>query len=264
MENILTKIKKYKQEELEHVRRKKSQADLIKKTRDVEPAQKVVHLFQQEGIHLIAEIKKASPSLGVIRADFVPTDIARIYEDNGVKVISVLTDEKFFQGSLQYLEDVRAAVKIPLLRKDFTISEYHIYEARAAKADVVLLIAAMLDAVQLKDFQDLTQELGMTALVEVHDAEEMEVALHHRPQLLGINNRNLKTFEISVETTLTLMRHFKNGNLPPIISESGLKDHQTLLRLQQAGASGFLIGESFMKAENIAQKVKSFMNGVES
>jgi len=170
--NTLQKIISYKLDELAHRKRKFPLGDVQKKTQDAKPAVHFLKNFRKEKINLICEIKKASPALGVIRDDFNPVDIAHIYEAHGANAISVLTDEHFFQGSLQFLIDIKKVAKLPCLRKDFTLSEYHIYEARGAGADAILLIAAALDDYQLKDYQALAVDLGMMSLIEVHDIAE--------------------------------------------------------------------------------------------
>jgi indole-3-glycerol phosphate synthase len=254
--NTLDKIFEYKKLELEHRRRKVSEKDLQKKAEDTEAARGFLSGFD-DGINIIAEVKKASPSAGIIREDFNPVDIAQIYADHGAKALSVLTDEHFFQGHLDYLEQIKAQVKLPALRKDFTLAEYHLFEARAHGADAILLIAAMLDPYQLKDYHDLACELGMTPLVEIHAKEELEPALALDLKLLGINNRNLKTFKVDIQTSLQLVENLEIS--APIIAESGLKDRHTLVKLHQAGINGFLIGESLMRADDIGAKLQSFL-----
>ena len=195
---------------------------------------------------VIAEIKKASPSKGVIREDFEPADIAQSYAEHGAACLSVLTDKTYFQGSTDYLKQARASCHLPVLRKDFMVDAYQIYEARAMGADCVLLIAACLDDAQMRDMEAQALALGMAVLVEVHDALELARALKLKTPLLGINNRNLKTFEVSLDTTLALMRDVPANRL--LVTESGIVSRDDVLRMGAAGVNAFLVGEAFMRA----------------
>ena len=196
---------------------------------------------------VIAEIKKASPSKGVLREQFVPGEIAASYERHGAACLSVLTDERFFQGSTAYLQQARAACNLPVLRKDFIVDEIQIVESRALGADCILLIAACLDDRQLAELEACAMELGMAVLIEVHDAAELERALTWlKTPLLGINNRNLKTFEVSLDTTLDLFSQVPAGKL--LITESGIVSRVDVLRMRAAGVGAFLVGEAFMRA----------------
>ena len=203
-------------------------------------------LTSYPGVAVIAEVKKASPSKGVISADFQPVAIGRNYEKNGAQAISVLTDVDFFQGSLSYLLQVREAVALPILRKDFIIDQLQIEEAHLHGADAVLLIAAILDLPQLVDYQAYAGELGMDVLVEVHDERETEQALLAGSRLIGINNRNLKTFAVDLETTFRLKKLIPSDI--PVVSESGLKTVEDFQRLKNEGIKAALIGETLMRA----------------
>ena len=195
---------------------------------------------------VIAEIKKASPSKGVIRADFKPAEIAADYAAHGAACLSVLTDEQFFQGNADYLKTARAACKLPALRKDFMIDEYQVYEARAWGADCILLIVAALDLAQMKGLESLAHELGMAVLVEVHDAAELDLALQLKTPLLGINNRNLRTFETTLDTTLSLLPRVPHDKL--VVTESGILGPGDVQRMRDNNVHAFLVGEAFMKA----------------
>ncbi|MEG0883623.1 MAG: indole-3-glycerol phosphate synthase TrpC [Janthinobacterium sp.] len=195
---------------------------------------------------IIAEVKKASPSKGVIRADFRPADIAASYAAHGAACLSVLTDEQFFQGSVAYLQQARAACAIPVLRKDFVIDPYQVVEARVLGADCILLIAACLDDAQMADLEACAHELGMAVLVEVHDGEELTAALKLKSALIGINNRNLRTFETSLDTTIKLLPRIPQDKL--IITESGIHGTADVQRMRDAHIHSFLVGEAFMRA----------------
>jgi indole-3-glycerol phosphate synthase len=196
---------------------------------------------------VIAEIKKASPSKGVIREDFIPADIAQSYAEGGAACLSVLTDKQFFQGQVDYLKQARASCQLPVLRKDFMVDAYQIYESRAMGADCILLIAACLDDAQMKTFEAIARSLDMAVLVEVHDEAELERALKLKTPLIGINNRNLKTFEVSLETTLTLKKHVPADRV--LVTESGISTRDDVLRMGAAGVNAFLVGEAFMRAK---------------
>ena len=195
---------------------------------------------------VIAEVKKASPSKGVLRADFEPATIARSYEAGGAACLSVLTDERFFQGSTAYLEQARAACTLPVLRKDFIVDEVQVHEARAMGADCVLLIAACLDDAELADLDACARAHGMDVLVEVHDAAELERALALRTRLVGVNNRNLRSFEVSLDTTLDLLPRVPGDRL--LVTESGILARADVQRMRAAGVHAFLVGEAFMRA----------------
>jgi indole-3-glycerol phosphate synthase len=201
---------------------------------------------------VIAEVKKASPSKGVLRADFIPADIAQSYAEGdgtlSAACLSVLTDKQFFQGSIDYLKQARASCGLPVLRKDFMVDPYQVYEARVMGADCILLIAACLDDAQMKSLEALAVSLDMAVLVEVHDEAELDRALKLKTPLIGINNRNLKTFEVSLDTTLGML-----GKLPAdrlLVTESGIATPADVKRLRGAGVNAFLVGEAFMRAED--------------
>ena len=216
-------------------------------------------LVQFKGVAIIAEVKKASPSKGVISPDFNPVSIAKNYQKQGAQAISVLTDQQFFQGSLLNLMQVRAAVDLPVLRKDFIIDSIQIEEAHLHGADAILLIAAILDVSQLKDYQQHAAELGMDSLVEIHDEKELEKALSAGAELIGINNRNLNDFTVDIQTTFELMKKIP-GDIP-VVSESGLATKEDLVRLFQAGATAALIGESLMRAGEKSDLLQQFRTG---
>jgi indole-3-glycerol phosphate synthase len=195
---------------------------------------------------VIAEIKKASPSKGVLREEFIPADIAQSYAESGAACLSVLTDVQFFQGSVDYLKQARASCQLPVLRKDFMVDAYQIFESRCMGADAVLLIAACLDDAQMKEFEAIARSLDMAVLVEVHDVAELERGLRLKTPLIGVNNRNLKTFEVSLDTTLALRAQVPADRV--LVTESGIHNREDVLRMGAAGISAFLVGEAFMRA----------------
>ncbi|MCW0374840.1 indole-3-glycerol phosphate synthase TrpC [Xanthomonas sacchari] len=203
---------------------------------------------------VIAEVKKASPSKGVIRPDFHPADIAVSYEFGGAACLSVLTDEDFFQGHDRYLQQARDACTLPVLRKDFTIDPYQVYEARTLGADCILLIMAALDDLQLAELSSLALQLGMDVLVEVHDIDELERALQVPAPLIGINNRNLRTFEVSLQTTLSMQDAVPRDRL--LVTESGILGPDDVALMRGAGVHAFLVGEAFMRAEEPGEALR--------
>ena len=209
---------------------------------------------------VIAEVKKASPSKGLIRPDFDPVAIARSYAANGATALSVLTDTKHFQGHLSFLERINQAVPLPLLRKDFTIGAYQIYEARVAHADAILLIVAALGIDLLEELLALAEDLGMAALVEVHTVEELARVLPLRPRLIGINNRDLQTFHTDIETTLRLLPLIPDDVV--VVSESGIKTATDIARLWDKGVDAFLIGESLMRAPDPGAQLRELLHGI--
>lgn len=202
---------------------------------------------------VIAEIKKASPSKGVLRADFHPSDIALSYAKHGAACLSVLTDERFFQGSADYLVQARAACNLPVLRKDFIVDEYQIYQARAMGADAILLIASALDVAQMQAFETLSHSLKMAVLVEVHNAEELNAALQLTTPLVGVNNRNLRTFEVSLQTTLDLLAKIPNDRI--VVAESGILNAADVKLMRDHQVNTFLVGEAFMRAKNPGEEL---------
>jgi len=218
-------------------------------------------------VALIAEVKKASPSAGVIRADFDPVRIAREYEMAGASCLSVLTDEKFFQGSLEYLKEIRQAVKLPLLRKDFIIDERQILEAAEWGADAILLIVAILTPEQLKHFHALATAAGLAALVEVHDEPELDRALAAGAAIIGVNNRNLKTFKVDLATTEHLAGRLRSAlaashsAFPLLVAESGIHTRADVERLSHCGARAVLVGESLMRHADLGAKVRELLGG---
>jgi len=265
-QNILHSILETKRKEVARLRRQHDPAALEAEAR---AAPRPRNFFTaatkppRRLLNLIAEVKKASPSAGVIREDFDPAAIARSYAQAGADAISVLTDQTYFQGSLDYLRAVREAVDLPVLRKDFLIDRVQVLESRAAGADAILLIAAALPAGELLDLVILATELRMTSLIEVHDADELLAVRsvvgfpHARYGLLGINNRDLTTFEVDVGTTIRLAELAGAGT--PVVSESGIKTRQDVERLRAADVKAMLVGETLMRADDIAAKVEDLL-----
>ena len=206
---------------------------------------------------VIAEIKKASPSKGVIRADFHPADIARSYERAGAACLSVLTDRQFFQGAPEYLQAARGACSLPVLRKDFLVDSYLVFEARAMGADAILLIAACLDSAQMRDMEQTAIALGMAVLVEVHDADELERALQLQTPLIGINNRNLRTVEVALQTTLDLLPCIAGAAGRIVVTESGILGAQDVALMREHGVQTFLVGEAFMRVDEPGEGLRA-------
>jgi len=252
MSDILEKIVAVKHQEVAAAQRRKSltavRADAESRvlTRDFVGAMRSKIAAGHPAV--IAEIKKASPSKGVLREEFIPADIAQSYAEHGAACLSVLTDVDFFQGSVDYLKQARASCQLPVLRKDFMVDAYQIYESRAMGADAVLLIAACLVDAQMKDFEAIARNLDMAVLVEVHDQTELERALKLKTPLIGVNNRNLKTFEVSLDTTLTLRSHVPADRI--LVTESGIQTREDVLRMGASGVNAFLVGEAFMRASD--------------
>jgi indole-3-glycerol phosphate synthase len=255
--DILKKIVQRKQQEIQERRQRRSIEEL-KQQLDTAPAPRgfVAALRAKLAAGkpaVIAEVKKASPSKGVMRENFLPAEIARSYERGGAACLSVLTDIDFFQGSDEYLKQAREACSLPVLRKDFIIDPYQVVEARVIGADCILLIAACLSDAQMQALSALALELGMDVLVEVHDAEELERTLPLDLPLVGINNRNLRTFETRLETTLELLARIPQGRI--VVTESGIHTPQDVMLMRENGVNSFLVGEAFMRAEEPGEKL---------
>ncbi|MCA1595188.1 MAG: indole-3-glycerol phosphate synthase TrpC [Chloroflexi bacterium] len=257
MPSILEKIVATKREELAASLERTSRAEMMARARDAAPPRGFRLAIRGSDVRVVAEIKKASPAAGLIRPEFDAAAIARAYQAGGAAAISVLTDRTYFQGSLEIFEAVRDAVGIPLLRKDFTIDPYQIYEARAAGADVILLIVSILDEEQLRAFLALSRELGMDTLVEVHTAEEMELACRVGADLIGINNRNLKTFETRLETTSELAALAPPGAV--LMALSGISSREHVETMARSGAHAVLVGESLMRQADVESAVREIV-----
>ncbi len=259
MSDILNKIVEVKREEIAAARKKVSleamRADAESRvlTRDFEGALRA--RVAAGGAAVIAEVKKASPSKGVLREDFIPADIAQSYADHGAACLSVLTDRQFFQGRPDYLKQARASCDLPVLRKDFMVDAYQVYESRAMGADCILLIAACLDDAQMADLEAIARSLDMAVLVEVHDGAELDRALRLKTPLVGINNRNLRTFEVSLSTTLNLLPKVPADRL--LVTESGILSRADVQTMRGAGVHAFLVGEAFMRAPDPGEALAS-------
>jgi indole-3-glycerol phosphate synthase len=252
--DILSRIVEHKRLELSRVT-----ASLEDLERRAEEQRKTRRDFRAAlavpGISIIAEIKKASPSKGLLAEHFAPAETARTYEQGGAAAISVLTDEKFFQGSLADLQAARSAIRIPVLRKDFTIERFHVAEAAAHGADAILLIVAALDAARLRGLREYAQAFGLGVLVEVHDELELDAAIDSGADIIGVNNRNLRTFELKLETSLQLAGRIPKGAVK--VSESGIHSARDVARLRDAGFDAFLVGEHLMTSGDPAAAVRA-------
>ena len=247
--DILNKILAVKREEVVAALASKSFAEIRAEAEAQAPARDFVGAIRGKiaggQAAVIAEIKKASPSKGVIRPDFRPAEIAASYAQHGAACLSVLTDRQFFQGAPAYLQEARSACALPVLRKDFLVDPYQVYEARAMGADAVLLIAAALDLATMREFEVIAASLGMGVLVEVHSAEELDQALQLKTPLVGINNRNLRTFEVSLQNTLDLLPCIPQGRI--VVTESGILSSRDVQTMRQSRVDAFLVGEAFMR-----------------
>lgn len=236
-------------------------AEIKKKALNIDtPCRDFYKALNGEKLSVISEVKKASPSKSVIKEDFKPVEIAIAYENAGADAISCLTEEFYFQGSSKYLQEIRKAVDLPILRKDFIFDEYQIFEARAIGADAILLIAAVLDTDTMKYFKDITEGLGMNCLFESHNEKELESILKCTPKIVGINNRNLKTFEVSLENTVRLSKMIPDKCL--LVSESGIAVNDDMKKVKSAGADAVLIGETLMRSGNISDTMASLRKDV--
>jgi indole-3-glycerol phosphate synthase len=255
MSDILKRIVAVKHEEIQAARASRGLASLRREAESRGDLRDFVGAMRarigQGRSAVIAEIKKASPSKGVLREHFVPADIASSYESGGAACLSVLTDEQFFQGCAAYLQQARTACTLPVLRKDFMVDAYQVYEARAMGADCILLIAACLDDAEMADLEAQAHSLGMAVLVEVHDGRELDRALRLNTPLVGINNRNLRTFEVSLDTTLGLLSQVPAERV--LVTESGVLGRGDVDRMRAAGVGAFLVGEAFMRASDPGQ-----------
>jgi indole-3-glycerol phosphate synthase len=262
MSDILNQIVAVKHEEITAAKKKKSleamREDAFSRvlTRDFEGALRSKIAAGRAAV--IAEVKKASPSKGVLREDFIPADIAQSYAEHGAACLSVLTDRQFFQGSAEYLKQARASCDLPVLRKDFMVDPYQVYEARAMGADCILLIAACLTDAQMAELETIARSLDMAVLVEVHDADELQRALKLRTRLVGINNRNLRTFEVSLATTLGMLKDVPADRL--LVTESGILERADVQRMRSAGVHAFLVGEAFMRAADPGAALAALFN----
>ena len=265
MSDILQKILATKREEIEIAEQALSREDIVEEARDGVPTRDFVGAIRAKiaagQAAVIAEVKKASPSKGILREHFVPAEIAQSYERGGAACLSVLTDRQYFQGATEYLQQAREACSLPVLRKDFIIDAYQVFEARAMGADCILLIVAAFlppDGTvnssttraalsHLLELEQLAHDLGMAVLVEVHSAEELDIALQMTTPLLGINNRNLRTFEVSLDVTLSQLSRIPEGRI--VVTESGILGKVDVQRMRDAAVNAFLVGEAFMRAE---------------
>jgi indole-3-glycerol phosphate synthase len=267
MSDILNQIIEVKRQELAQAQKRmplaamRADAESRVLTRDFEGALRRKIAAGKSAV--IAEIKKASPSKGVLRAEFIPADIAQSYAEGDGKTnaacLSVLTDRQFFQGQVDYLKQARASCDLPVLRKDFMIDGYQIYESRAVGADCVLLIAACLDDAQLAELEAIARSLDMAVLVEVHDRAELDRALKLKTPLVGINNRNLRTFEVSLDTTLSMLKDVPEGKL--VVTESGILSRDDVKKMREGGVHAFLVGEAFMRADEPGDALAELFGG---
>ena len=255
---VLDRILVHKTEQLAYRRRKRPLLDVRAAAETAAPTRGFAAAVTRRKPAVIAEMKKASPSRGVIRESFDPPAIAASYEAAGAACLSVLTDETFFQGADEHLAEAKAATDLPVLRKDFVIDEYQVFEARNLGADCILLIAAVLDPERIASFSELAAQLGLDVLVEVHDAHELDGALRSTPTLLGINNRDLRTFDTSLETTLSLLAQVPEGTT--VVTESGIRTRADVCRMRDAGVHAFLVGEAFMRASDPGRALRGLFH----
>ncbi|PIT38605.1 indole-3-glycerol phosphate synthase TrpC [Snodgrassella alvi] len=261
MSDILNKIIATKKTEMVAAKSAETLAEVRAKAYDQAPArpflEAIHHKHQQGKAAIIAEVKKASPSKGLIRPDFSPADIAHAYQQGGAACMSVLTDVSYFKGNLEYLNIARNACSLPVLRKDFIIDIYQVYQSRAHNADAILLIAAALSRTQLNEYEAIAHELGMTVLLEIHHEDELEKCISMSTPLWGVNNRNLRTFEVDLQQTIKLLPAL-NGKT--VVTESGIFTTDDIHMMQQHQVNTFLIGESLMRKQNIAEELSLLVN----
>ncbi len=258
--SILNEIVTYKQDELKTTKSNVSLSELKERVIDAAPVKSFKEAIQRkegESVKLIAELKKASPSKGLIRESFNPSKVTSIYDKKPVAAISVLTEQRYFQGKIEYLHEARKRTEKPLLRKDFIVDEYQVYEARANHADALLLIVGALDKSQLKDLYELSKELTLDCLVEVHNWKELDTALYCGAEIIGINNRDLKTMDISLNITLALLKDIPDDRI--VVSESGISTRADVELIQSTRASAILVGTTIMKADDIGSKIDELM-----
>jgi len=256
---ILDDIIFNKRQEVTSLKVRFSGKDSKKLTRGIPRPRNFLKAFKKSKFSLIAELKKASPSAGVIRQDFEPITLAKAYEESGAAALSVLTDEKFFQGKLENLKFAKESTTIPVLRKDFIIDESQVLESRLAGADALLLIARVLEDSELARLLELTEAMGMQALVEVHNAEEVERVLKTTARIIGINNRDLDTFQVDLRNAVNLVKKFPELKGRIVIAESGIETHEDIEILKKAGVDGVLIGETLLRSNNIPDKIRELM-----
>ncbi len=254
---ILDEICDHKQGEIAAAKSRVPLRDVKERAKDALPARDFRHALRKDHIRLIAEVKRASPSRGILAEGLEPVELASIYEECGAAAVSVLTDEKFFKGSLDDLTAVRKSIKLPCLRKEFMLDEYQIYEARAALADAILLIVRILTDSQLREFRELAGSLGMAALVECHDAEEVRRAIDSGAQIIGINNRDLQTFDVDLNTTLELRKHVPGGKI--LVSESGIFTRDHVRKLEGGGIDAILVGEALVTSGDVRAKIRELL-----
>ena len=257
MSGILDEIVEYKRRFVSEARRRVPIEELTEAAEDLTRPSFAERLTEKAEIAVIAEVKKASPSKGILRADFDPASIAKIYASHGASAISVLTDERYFQGSATDLSLVDRAVSIPVLRKDFVVDAYQVWEARSLGAAAVLLISAVLSPGELGDFIGLCGDVGLDALVEVHTESELEVVLNVEAKLIGINNRDLGTFETDLQTTVRLAKEIPRGSI--VVSESGIFARDDVLMMQEIGVDAVLVGESLMRGQDMGAKLRELL-----
>jgi indole-3-glycerol phosphate synthase len=254
---ILERIISRKKEEVSSLKEKISLQDLRREIESLPSPRNFLHAISRgvgDSIKLIAEIKRASPLSGYMREDFDEIEIAKIYEGSGASAISIVTDEEFFKGTLSMISEVKKVMDLPILRKDFIIDEYQIYQTRAAGADAILIIAAILSMDKINGFLQLSKEIGLCPLLEVHTEEELEKVLDNKVELIGINNRNLRTFEVNIDTTFRLRPKIPDGCR--VVSESGISNREEVKLLEKHGIDAVLIGEGILRSGDIKRKIK--------